>query len=300
MKKLKEIYAILKQTIVEFGEDRVMKKSASLTYYALFSLSPLVLIIISLAGFFYEQDTIEERFFLEMEEYVGTEMALQIQTFADNSLVSGDNTLMLIIGVGVLAFGATKMFADLQDSLNLIWRIEAVREKAWLSFLLTRGLSFLVIGGIGILLFSTVLLSSILSNFGSEIFDYIGLDESISSGTVLILNNILSFLLSVFAFYLIFRILPEAKMPNKPLIVGATLTAALFFVARYFIIYYLSLSKYNAVFGSAGSIVVLLLFIYYNATILYFGAKFTKVYANMNGFSLKRSKSVKERVITFE
>ncbi|WP_395091212.1 YihY/virulence factor BrkB family protein [Vaginella massiliensis] len=300
MQMLKAIFQIFKQTITEFSDDRVMKMSASLTYYALFSLSPIILIVISLASLFYKKEAIENRLYYEIKEWVGSDLALQIQNFVANSTISGDSNFILYLGVGVLVFGATTMLTDMQDSLNLIWHVEAVPKKAFLKFLANRGVSFLFIMAMGILLFSSVLVSSVMMRFGEDLFALFELDKTISASTFLVINNIFSYLLSVIVFFLLFKFLPDIKVKAKPIWVGAFVTGAFFFFAKYFIHYYLSISKYNTIFGSAGSVVILILYIYYNATIMYFGAKFTKVYAEYYHFEIRPTKLAKRRKVTHE
>ncbi len=297
MQKLKDIFNILKQTFKEFSDDRVMKMSASLTYYAMFSLSPVLLIVLSLASLFYKKEAVENRLYYEIKELVGSDVALQIQNFVTNSTVSGDSNLVLIIGLGVLIFGATTMFTDMQDSLNLIWKIEADPQKAFVKFLINRGISFLFIMVLGLLLFASVIASSILKRFGEEVFSLLMIDQTISSSTFLLLNNILSFLLAVLIFFLLFKFLPDIIISYKPVLLGAIVTSCFFVLAKYFIGYYLSISKYNAIFGSAGSIVILLMYIYYNATIMYFGAKFTKVFAEYYKYPIKPNRIAKRRKV---
>lgn len=299
MKQLKFYFNILKQTIVEFGEDRIMKLSASLTYYALFSLSPLILIVISSASLFFKKDAIENRMFYELKNIVGPDVALAVQNFVTNSTISGDSSLALYIGIGILIFGSTTMFTDMQDSLNLIWRVEAVPRRAWLKFVINRGLSFLIILSLGIVLIATVILNSILVSFGEEIFSLFELDTIMTKTTVILLNNTLSISISILIFYILFKILPDARIKSKPAFVGAVFTAILFFIAKYLIGIYIANSKYSTIFGSAGSLVILLLWIYYVATILYFGAKFTKVFAEAKGYPIIPKRNAKLRKVSF-
>ena len=299
MKQLKFYFNILKQTIVEFGEDRIMKLSASLTYYALFSLSPLILIVISSASLFFKKDAIENRMYYELKNIVGPDVALAVQNFVTNSTISGDSSVALYIGIGVLIFGSTTMFTDMQDSLNLIWRVEAVPRRAWLKFIINRGLSFLIILALGLVLISTVILNSILMSFGEEIFSLFNLDTIITKTSVVFLNNGLSITISILIFYILFKVLPDARIKTKPAFVGAIFTAILFFLAKYFIGIYIANSKYSTIFGSAGSLVILLLWIYYVATIIYLGAKFTKVYAEMKGYPIIPTKNAKLRKVSF-
>ncbi|WP_413531805.1 YihY/virulence factor BrkB family protein [Empedobacter brevis] len=299
MKQLKFYFNIFKQTFVEFGEDRIMKLSASLTYYALFSLSPLILIVISSASLFFKKDAIENRMFYELKNIVGPDVALAVQNFVTNSTISGDSSLALYIGIGILIFGSTTMFTDMQDSLNLIWRVEALPQRAWLKFVINRGLSFLIILTLGIVLIATVILNSILVSFGEEIFILFELDTIMTKTTVMLLNNALSISISILIFYILFKILPDAKIKARPAFVGAVFTAGLFFIAKYLIGIYIANSKYSKIFGSAGSLVILLLWIYYVATILYFGAKFTKVFAEAKGSPIIPKKNAKLRKVSF-
>ena len=299
MKYLKFYFNIIKQTITEFGVDRIMKLSASLTYYALFSLSPLILIVISSASLFFKKDAIENRMYYELKNIVGPDVALAVQNFVTNSTISGDSSVALYIGIGVLIFGSTTMFTDMQDSLNLIWRVEAVPRRAWLKFIINRGLSFLIILALGLVLISTVILNSILMSFGEEIFSLFNLDTIITKTSVVFLNNGLSITISILIFYILFKVLPDARIKTKPAFVGAIFTAILFFLAKYFIGIYIANSKYSTIFGSAGSLVILLLWIYYVATIIYLGAKFTKVYAEMKGYPIIPTKNAKLRKVSF-
>jgi len=299
MKHLKFIYNILKQTIIEFGDDRIMKMSASLTYYTLFSLSPLILIVISAASLFYKKSAIENRMYYELKNIVGPDAALAVQNFVANSTLSGDSSFALYVGIAVLLFGSTTMFTDMQDSLNLIWRVEAVPRRAWLKFVINRGISFLVILLLGLVLMSTVILNSVLVGFGENIINQLQLDLKYSAASFILLNNGLSILISILIFYLLFKVLPDARIKTKPAFMGALFTAILFFIAKYLIGIYISNTRYSTIFGSAGSLVILLLWIYYVATIIYLGAKFTKVYAEHKGYPIVPTKNAKLRQISF-
>ena len=299
MNILKFYFGILKQTIQEFGDDRIMKMSASLTYYTIFSLSPLILIIISSASIFYKKSAIENRLYYELKNVVGPDVALAIQNFVANSTLSGDSSLALYVGIGVLVFGSTTMFTDMQDSLNLIWRVEAVPKRAWAKFIINRGISFLIILSLGLVLMATVILNSVLVGFGEDIFKSLSFDTRFSTATFILLNNILSLSISILIFYILFKILPDAKIKTKPAFIGAVFTAILFFIAKYLIGLYISNTRYTTIFGSAGSLVILLLWIYYVATIIYLGAKFTKVFAEHKGFPIIPTKNAKLRQVSF-
>ncbi|RLZ12815.1 YihY/virulence factor BrkB family protein [Faecalibacter macacae] len=299
MEKLKFWYKILFQTATEFGEDRIMKMSASLTYYTLFSLSPLILIVVSGASMFFKKDAIENRIYTELKNIVGSEVAITVQNFVANSTLSGDSSLSLYIGLGVLLFGSTTMFTDMQDSLNLILRIESVPRRAWLKLIINRALSFLIILILGLILIATVITNGVLVGYGEDIFTKLNIDSRFSSASFILLNNILSIFISIVIFYVLFKVLPDAKIHRKPAFLGAVFTAVLFYIAKYLIGIYLSNTKYSTIFGSAGSLVVLLVWIYYVAIIIYFGAKFTKVYSENQGFLIIPKKGAKVRQISF-
>ena len=299
MKTLKFLFHILKHTIKEFGEDRIMKMSASLTYYTLFSLSPLILIVISAASLFYKKSAIENRMYYELKNLVGPDVALAVQNFVANSTLSGDSSLALYVGIGVLIFGSTTMFTDMQDSLNLIWRVEAVPRRAWIKFIINRGISFLIILALGLVLIATVILNSILVGFGEEIFRELQIDSTFSTASFILMNNLLSISLSILIFYILFKVLPDAKIKTRPAFIGSLFTAILFFIAKYLIGIYISNTRYSTIFGSAGSLVILLLWVYYVATIVYLGAKFTKVYAEHKGYPIVPTKNAKLRQVSF-
>ena len=302
MKKLITFYfSIIKQVVLDMGDDRILKKSASLTYYTIFSLSPLVLILISGASLFFKKDAVENHLYYQLKNIVGPEVALAVQNFVENSTVSGDSSIALYIGIGVLLFGSTTMFADMQDSLNLIWKVELITKQAWLAFLINRGLSFVTILALGVVLIATVILNSVLVNFGEEIFKYLDIKNTIiSTSSLILINNGLSIVISVLVFYILFKVLPDAKVRMKPAFIGAIFTAILFFFAKYIIGIYITNTRYSAIFGSAGSLVVLLVWIYYVATIVYIGAKFTKVYAEQMGYPIIPSKNAKIRKVIYE
>lgn len=234
MKELLKFYfQILKQIVLEIGEDRIMKKSASLTYYTIFSLSPLVLILISAASLFFKKDAIENHLYYELKTIVGSDVALAVQNFVENSAVSGDSSFALYIGIGVLLFGATTMFTDMQDSLNLIFRVELVTKQAWLAFLIQRGLSFVTIMALGLLLLATVILNSVLVAFGSELLNFLHLhDQSFTSNTLQLINNVVIVIVSIVIFYIFFKILPDASIPRKAAFSGAVFSAILFLLQK--------------------------------------------------------------------
>ncbi len=280
-----DVFALLAQTFNEFMDDRAMKMSASLAYYTIFSIAPLLLIVIWLVGFFYgevldgEQDA-QTEIFEEFAHLFGAETAAQIKQIIQNISVSNKSGLGIAIGIGTLIVGSTTIFIDIQESLNRIWRVRPKPKKGWLKMLLNRVISFSMVLGLGFLLIVSLIANGIIVALSSQITQYF---PEISVVVVEWVNIGLTFFVITCLFMFIFRFLPDARMRFKDVVGGAIFTAALFMLGRYLIALYMQYSAPASAYGAAGSIIVLLLWIYYSAAILYFGAEFTKVYAQRYG-----------------
>jgi membrane protein len=246
-----------------FSEDRVMKLSAALAYYTIFSLTPLIVIVISGATLF-----------SEISQMVGSDAAAQLKSFVDQSNLAGRGTFGLILGVVTLVIGATAIFIEIQDSINLIWKVKAVPKKGWLKMLTNRLLSFSLIASLGFLLLVSLVLNSIVVRLSSKI----GV-EKVSEVLMLVVTNALTLAVVTAIFTIIFKVLPDVHLRWKPAIVGALFTAVLFSLGKYLIGIYIEKGNPGSAFGAASSIIVILVWIYYTSIILYFGAEFTQVYA---------------------
>ena len=281
----KEIFELLIQTFNEFMDDKAMKMSASLAYYTIFSIAPLLLIVIWLVGFFYgevldgEQDA-QAEIFEEFANLFGADTAAQIQQIIQNISVSNKSGLGIAIGIGTLVIGSTTIFMDIQESLNRIWGVRAKPKKGWLKMLLNRVISFSMVLGLGFLLIVSLIANGIILALSSQITQFF---PEISVVMVQWINIGLTFFVITCLFTFIFRFLPDARMRFKDVVGGAIFTAALFMLGRYLIALYMQYSAPASAYGAAGSIIVLLLWIYYSAAILYFGAEFTKIYAQRYG-----------------
>lgn len=277
---VKNSLTILKDTFNGFMADKGLKLSASLSYYTLFSLAPLLLLIISLASAFFGRDATEGRIFLEIRDLIGNDAAAQIQQVIKNLELSGKTTLSLIIGIFTLILGATTVFGEIQDSINMIWKVKAKPKKGWLKLIKDRLRSGSIIIGLGFLL-----IVSLIANGAIVALNDI-LKRWFPDFTIFIFNIInlaISFLVITVLFGVIFKVLPDAKIKWKDVKAGAFFTACLFLLGRYLIGIYITTTGAGSPYGAAGSIIVILLWIYYTAAIMYFGAEFTRAFAIFKG-----------------
>jgi membrane protein len=284
-----------------FIEDRVMKLSAALAYYTIFSLTPLIIIIISAATLFLGDNMDPNtKLFGEISELVGNDAANQLRSFVNNANYSGKSNFGLIIGIATLVIGATAIFIEIQDSINLIWKVKAVPKKGWKKFLTNRLLSFSLIASLGFLLLVSLVVNSIVVGLGNKIAQYIQIEE-VSEIMMLVVTNALTLAVVTCIFAIIFKVLPDVRIRWKPAIIGALFTALLFGLGKYVIGIYIEKGNPGSPFGAAGSIIVILLWIYYTAIILYFGAEFTQAYAEKYDHGIAPSKyAVLTRTIVVE
>ncbi|MFZ1255092.1 MAG: YihY/virulence factor BrkB family protein [Saprospiraceae bacterium] len=270
----------MKASFHEFIEDDAIKLSASLSYYTIFSLPPLLIIIISLCGIFFGEEAVRGELFGQINGLVGNNVALQIQETIKNVKLSNANTFATTVGVFILLVGASGVFSEIQDSLNYIWGIKAKPKRAFLKFLKNRLMSFSMIGSVGFLLMVGLIVNALMDIMSKRLANYFPKD------TVYLfygINIIIVFLIITLLFTVIFKALPDGKIVLRDCIIGASFTAFLFMIGKFAIGAYLSSSAIASVYGAAGSVILILVWVYYSAIILYFGAEFTKVYAITHG-----------------
>jgi len=278
----KNIAKLIYRAAISFSDDKCMKLSASLAYYTTFSIGPLLLIVIWCIGFFYgeqiriEGSTAKAEVLEELTGIFGSEVALQIQTYIEKISLQEQSGIGIIIGVVTLIFTSTTIFVEIQDSINQIWGVKPKPKKGWVKYILDRLLSFSMVLGLGFLLIASLLINSVIQ----LLMNYI--NHILPGITINMLNWInigITFLVISTLFGLIFKMLPDAKVSGKHIIGGAIFTALLFMLGRYGISLYLQYNATASAFGAAGSVIVLLVWIYFSAAILYFGAEFTKEHA---------------------
>jgi membrane protein len=280
MKKIKNGFDFIKQMINEFNNDNVFKYSASLAYYTIFSLAPMLIIIITICGFLFGKQAMQGELYAQMKDLLGSDAALQIQATIKNIHLSKNTPLATVISIVTLIIGATGIFGEIQDSLNRIWGLK-IKEKAgvW-KVILNRLLSFSLVLSLGFILVVSLILNAIIIGLGNRINDIF---SGTASTFVPLIDNVFSLVFSTFLFAAIFKILPDAKIPWKDVRIGAFITSLLFMLGKFLIGYYIASSKLTTMYGAAGSIIIILSWTYYSATIFYMGAEFTKVYVIRRG-----------------
>lgn len=277
---LKNIGTVLKQTLSDYGDIKIARMSAALAYYTVFSIAPMMIVVITLCDIFYGRNAIEGTIYGQIKSFVGEQAALQIQQLIRNATVSRDISWASVVGIVALIFAATGVFAEIQDSINLIWHLKAKPKKGWVKMLVNRLLSFSMVVVLGFILLVSLVVNALLDALVKEIMRFV--PEGTFYVTYLV-NMLLTFAIISFLFGVIFKVLPDAKIKWKDVRMGAFTTAILFMIGKFVIGYYLGKTKVTSSYGAAGSVVIILLWVYYSATILYIGAAFTRAYAQFTG-----------------
>ena len=279
-KKFSKISLIIKDVFKEFSADNIVKYSASLAYYTVFSIAPLLVVVTTIFGFLFGHEAMQGRIYEQLNKLVGSSAAIQIQDIIKNIHLSGNSFFATVISIVILFIGATSIFGEIQDSINKIWGLRIKRHKVWWKLILTRLISFSLIVSIGIIMIVSLLLNAVVSAFGKFIARFIA---NYSLYFIKVSDAILSFFVAAFFFSLIFKILPDAKIRWKDVLFGGLFTAVFFTLGKLGISFYLSKSNLLSVYGAAASIIILMVWVYYSSIILYLGAEFTKVYAKLYG-----------------
>ncbi len=266
-----------------FLDDKGLKLSASLAYYTVFSLAPLLLLLISIAGAIYGKDAINNKIFGEINGLVGNQAAKQVQDMIKSVSLSGKTTSAVVIGAITLLFGATSVFGEIQDSINMIWKVKAKPKRGWLKLIQDRLLSSSLIVGLGFLLIVSLVVNGLVLALSGILTRFL---PDITVIFVQVINIVISFIVITVLFGVIFKILPDVKINWKDVRSGALFTAVLFMIGRFVIGLYISTTGTGSTYGAAGSLIVILVWVYYTAAILYFGAEFTQVYAEFKGVKI--------------
>ena len=276
------MWQVIKQSFADFINNRVLKLSAALAFYTIFSLPAMMIIILSISGIFYGREAVEGSLYNQIAGFVGTEAALEIQHTIKSAAVSPNSNFAMIVGLITLLIGATSVFNEIQDSINYIWKLKAKpkKGKGIIKMLLNRLLSFSVVVSLGFILLVSLMINGLMDIL---IHRLTNMFPQLTVIMVYAFNLILTFGITSLLFGMIFKVLPDARIKWKQVRAGAFTTAALFMVGKFLIGFYLGHSKLSSTYGTAGSAIVLLLWVYYSAMILYFGAVFTHVYATHSG-----------------
>ena len=279
---VKIIWNSIKNAIGAFFEHNVLKLSAALAYYTIFSLPGLIVIVVWVSDIFYGHEAVEGKVYGQIADLVGSDAAIQIQETIRNATLSSEGGFATAVGLTTLIVGATSVFGEIQDSINLIWRLKAKPKKGrgWLKLIINRLLSFSLVISLGFLLLVSLVLNGLMDAFIDRLTATFPETQVI---VVYIVNLVVTFIMTSLLFGLIFKVLPDARIEWRHVRAGAFTTALLFMGGKFLISYYLGHSKMSSAYGAAGSIIVILLWVYYSAIILYFGAAYTRAYAICTG-----------------
>ncbi|WP_300439774.1 YihY/virulence factor BrkB family protein [Christiangramia sp.] len=266
---------LLKKAYVSWNKNEPYARSATIAYYALFSLPSLLIIVVSIAGYFYGQEAVRGRLTGEIAEFIGQDTADAIELMIENVALSQDSTLAIIFGLAMLIFGATGVFFQLKIAMNNIWNVAAKSTDFW-RLVLDRVISLGMVLVIGLLLLIALVISTLLKVLADKIQQIL---PNLTETVVLIADFALSFFFITTLFAAIFKLLPDIKIRIKTTYMGAAVTTILFLIGEFLISFYFGQSEPASVYGGASSVVLILLWVYYTCLILFFGAEFTVQYA---------------------
>jgi membrane protein len=286
MRGLKTAWSMTKQTFGEWSNDKGGRLGAALSYYTVFSLAPLLLVVVSIAGLVFGREAAEGSLFAQLADVVGPDAAKLIQSAVAKASSTKGGVLGTIIGILVLLAGATGVVIELQGALDTVWKVEPKPNRGIWGVVRTRLLSVAMILSLGFLLLVSLVLSAVLAALSGWLHGHIG-DMAIVSWVIdaAVALGVISTLIA-----LIYKILPDAQVAWRDVWVGAIATAILFMVGKYLIGLYIGKASVGSAFGAAGALAVLLVWIYYSAQIVLLGAEFTRVYANRFGARVRPSK----------
>lgn len=284
---LKDIGKLFQETIRQWGEDNATRLAAALAYYTTFSIGPVLILVIAIAGLVGGREAAQTQAMDQVQALLGVQGKQFIQGMIESASHKSTGLTATIIGFITLLFGSLGAFNELQNSLDMIWGVKPRPIKKFTErikrFAVNRLLSFSLVLGIGFLLLASLVLSAILTAFGEYLSDI----WSVPSIWLQALNFVISFGIITLLFATIFKILPDVKIAWRDVWLGAIITSVLFNLGKFLIGFYLGHSNVSSTFGAAGSLAILLIWIYYSAQILFFGAEFTKVYISQYGSKVK-------------
>lgn len=279
MAKLKNFFSLLKEAFDEWNKDRAPRLAAALSYYTVFSIAPFLIVVIAVAGLIAGEEAVRGQLDDQVQGLMGRDGADMVQELIQNNSQPAENIFATVIGIGTLLLGAGGVFGQLQDSLNTVWGVEPKQGRGILGTIKDRFLSFTMVLGVGFLLLVSLMLSSFLaalSNF------FAGLLPS-TDILLQVFNFVVSFGVITLLFAMMYKILPDVEIQWRDVWVGAAFTSLLFSVGKTALGIYLGNSGVLSTYGAAGSLIIILLWVFYSAQILLFGAEFTQVYAMRYG-----------------
>jgi membrane protein len=281
--RLKNLWTAVKHSGSDIINYNITKLSAALAYFTVFSIAPMLIVVISLCSLFYGREAIQGRVYGQIKSVVGPDAAAQIQQIIGNASLSPRFTFASVIGVIILLFSATGVFVEIQSSINLIWNLKTKAQKAkrgLLKMLQSRLLSFSLIISLGFIALVSLVINTVVDALATRLLRIL---PEVTIYVGYIINVAITLLAITLLFAIIFKFLPDARIKWKDVWTGAFATAILFILGKFGIGLYLNKSNLGSAYGAAGSVIIILTWVYYSAIILYFGAAFTKNYAQAIG-----------------
>lgn len=297
MDQLKHYWAVFRQTLFaklvgdtvdSFIEDNAMLYAASVAFYAIFSLPAVLILIVFVGSVFYGEQAVQGQLYDQINLHVGPNIAEQLERILKNVEISGGGAVAKTVGIATLLFSATTVFVNIQIALNEIWGVRAKPKKGWLKLIIDRLFSFAVVGSLGFILLASLLVDTFLTisqpylvRFFSDYTVYL-----LQSASFMLLVGLLTIV-----FITVFKVLPDARIRWRDVWVGALVTTILFIMGKELIGLYLSSTTLSSTYGAAGSLVLLLVWIYYSSVIFLVGAEFTKSYSQRVGKAIRPKKN---------
>ncbi|MBC5994880.1 YihY/virulence factor BrkB family protein [Pontibacter sp. SD6] len=276
----KDTFALLKDSASEFSDNNSLMLAAALAFNAIFSIPPLLIIIIRAAGAFFGEKAVSGELSNQISKAIGPQAAKEVETIIQNAQMSESGGLALWIGIGTLIFAATTFFVTLQQSLNKTWNLKVKPTNSIMRMAKERVFSFGIILSIALLMLVSFVLSAAISVMSGYISDML---PGVGVWVIKLIDFLVSVGIITILFALIFKYLPDAQIRWKDTLVGAFITALLFGIGKFLISWYIGTSDPGSAYGAAGSIIIILVWIYYSSMIVLFGAEFTQQYANKYG-----------------
>lgn len=280
-------FKLMKTVVLESLDDNILKLSAALAYYTIFSLVPMLIIVIWISGIFYDPSLVQGEVLTRMNQLLGPEAVKQIQEVIMNTKFDEGSGWAKALSIVTLILTATGIFTEIQDSINTIWGLKAKPNKGFLKLIFNRLWSFSLLISVGFVLIVSLLVNALISELTSRVQYYF---PYIPVFLFYIINQVIIFSVLSFLFATIFKVLPDAKIKWKDVLAGAIITSVFFMGGKYLIGFYLEENATITAYGSAGSVIVILLWVYFSAVILFFGAEFTQAYLKLKGRNIEPDK----------
>jgi membrane protein len=291
-------WAVLRETVRDFFEDDSFSYASSIAFSTIFSMPAILIIALAIGSTFYERNVVQDELINQVGRLVGHDTAKEIENILLQATVDDTGWWAKTIGAVTLVVSATTVFMSLQSSLNKIWGIKPKPQRGWLKYIINRLLSLAMVISFGFVLLVSLVIDTILVVFQGMLTRIM---EGFTLHLVTTLNIVISLAFITLIFGLMFKVLPDAKVKWKHVWVGALITTFLFTAGKYLIGFYLGNSTFNSAYGAAGSLVIILLWVYYSTVIFLFGAQFTCVYARISGAAVQPySNAVRVKLVEVE